>query len=139
MVDYAKLRPGPNNVGSYQISSIPYMSSTITVPRMNLEPLKLTLPSLSRFVTIKNTIPSADAAAPIRIGFASGGVGENGDVNYFVLANQESYTGDWRIIDIFMMGDNATTGGTASVVAGLTGIQVSADWTNWVGIEGIGG
>lgn len=129
--------PGLGSVGSYQMSGIPYVSGNITVPANSTSPLKIQFPYVTKFVTIINT---GSATTPnLKVGFSQNGVSGN---NFFSLAYGESYTGEWRIEDIFLF--SATTSQTsASIVAALTPIprgvpSFVATGNNWSGSSGVG-
>ena len=129
--------PGLGSVGSYQMGGIPYVSGNITVPANSTSPLKIQFPYVTKFVTIINR---GSAATPnLKVGFSQNGVAGN---NFFSLAYGESYTGEWRIEDIFLF--SATTLQTsASIVAALTPIprgvpSFVATGNNWSGSSGVG-
>ena len=110
--------PGLGSVGSYQMSGIPFASSSITVPVNSSTPLKIQFPYVTKFVTVVNENTGTNVA--MRVGFSSLGVSGSG-TNYFLLDNGESYTGEWRLEDIFLI-SNSTSQTSASVIAGLTPI-----------------
>ena len=56
--------------------------------------------------------------------------------NYFILDNGESYTAEFRVSSVFLVGHETPT--TASVIAGMTGINAAALLTNWSGTSGVG-
>lgn len=130
---------GLGSVGSYQMSGIPFASSSITVPVNSAAPLKIQFPYVTKFVTISN---EAGAGEPsIRVGFSALGVSGSGK-NYFLLGVGESYTGEWRLEDIFLISDT-TAQSSASVIAGLTPIprgvpSFVATGNNWSGSSGVG-
>ena len=91
-------------------------------------------------VTISNT--NTGANVPLRFGFSTNGVtgsaaGGAGDY-YFVLDNGDSYTGEFRITNLYLISDTASTPTSASIVAGLTGIQTRELPANWSGSVGVG-
>ena len=132
--------PGLADVGSYQMSGIPFASSSITVPVNSSTPLKIQFPFVTKFVTIVNENTGSNVA--LRVGFSQLGVSGSA-TNYFLLDNGESYTGEWRIEDIFLI-SNSTSQTSASVIAGLTyiprGIPTlgAASGNNWSGSAGVG-
>ena len=131
--------PGLGSVGSYQMSGIPFASSSITVPVNSATPLKIQFPYVTKFVTISNEVTSPGPA--IRVGFSVLGVSGSG-TNYFSLDAGESYTGEWRIEDIFLI-SNTTAQSSASIIAGLTPIprgvpSFVATGNNWSGSSGVG-
>ncbi len=131
--------PGLGSVGSYQMSGIPYASSSITVPVNSSTPLKIQFPYVTKFVTIVNENTGSSVA--MRVGFSALGVSGSG-TNYFLLDNGESYTGEWRLEDIFLI-SNTTSQTSASVIAGLTPIPrgvpaITGSGNNWSGSLGVG-
>ena len=131
--------PGLGSVGSYQMSGIPYASSSITVPVNSAAPLKIQFPYVTKFVTVVNENTGSNVA--IRVGFSALGVSGSGK-NFFLLDNGESYTGDWRLEDIFLI-SNSTSQTSASIIAGLTPIprgvpSFVATGNNWSGSSGVG-
>ena len=133
--NFTNYKPGVSSVGQYQASGIPFATASFTVPMLKAAGAReLVFPNVTKFFTVINT--STGAAAPLRIGFSQLGMtgSANGGTNsYFVLNNGESYTGELRVRSIFLLGDSATAGATASVVAGLTGISGSSLLNNWSG------
>jgi len=131
--------PGLGSVGSYQMGGIPYASSSITVPVNSSTPLKIQFPYVTKFVTVVNENTGTNVA--LRVGFSTLGVSGSG-TNYFLLDNGESYTGEWRLEDIFLI-SNSTSQTSASVIAGLTPIprgvpSFVATGNNWSGSSGVG-
>lgn len=133
---YFDYRAGLGNVGSYQASAKPFLSSSINIPSSG-DVVKISFPNVTRFITIKNTGPD-DGSADIdmRVGFSQNGV--NGE-NYLTVANQESYSADWRITSVFLkVHTTSTSNATASIIAGMTAIDSLELQHNWTGSEGVG-
>lgn len=131
--------PGLGSVGSYQMSGIPFASSSITVPVNSSAPLKIQFPYVTKFVTIVNESTTGQPA--MRVGFSQLGVSGSG-TNYFILDPGESYTGEWRLEDLFLI-SNTTAQTSASIIAGLTPIprgvpSFVATGNNWSGSSGVG-
>ena len=135
--DYYR-QPGISEAGQYQVSSIPWATSSIELDNGEMQQLKFY--NITKFVTIVNN--SQGANAELRVGWSENGV-EGPDAgspsNYFVLNNGESYTGEWRIASLYLYAGGSVAA-TASVVAGLTGIPTASlpGFTNWGGNEGVG-
>ena len=135
--DYYR-QPGIAEVGQYQMSSIPWATSSIELDNGATKQIKFY--NITKFVTIVNN--SQGANAELRVGWSVDGV-EGPDAaapsNYFVLNNGESYTGEWRIASLYLYA-GGSIGLTASVVAGLTGVPTASlpGFTNWSGNEGVG-
>ena len=122
---------GLGNVGSYQVSGKPYVTSSLVVPNSASAPLKIEFPYVSKFITVKNTHGSNS----IRVGFSSLGVSSG--TNYMILSSSESFTADLRVVDLYLL-SNAGSAASAQVVAGLTGINRGELVSNWSGSDGIG-
>lgn len=130
--------PGIGSVGSYQSSARPYLSHSIDVPQAGTV-VKVDLPNITRFVTILNAGTSGVDEVTMRVGFSENGINGTPNNNYFVLNNGESYSGDWKVRSIYFKVDTgATNNATASIVAGLTGIDNDELLTNWSGSDGVG-
>ena len=136
---YFDSRAGLGNVGSYQSSAKPFLSSSIHVSASN-DIVKIDFINVTRFITIKNTGPDQTDEAEIRVGFSENGVNGLEDNNYFTLNNQESFSADWRVNAVYLRVDptGATTNATASVIAGLTTIASQELFHNWTGSQGVG-
>ena len=130
MSEFQFAKPGLNSVGQYQMSGIPYASSSIVVS--NTAVTEVEFPTITKFVTITNT--HSGASKPLKVAFSSAGVVN--DKNHFTLDNGESYTGEFRVKAIYLAGDAAAT--TASVIAGLTQIEIGNLATNWSASDGTG-
>ena len=129
MAEFNFVKPGLNAVGQYQLSGIPYASSSVVVDSSTATELEFN--TITKFVTVINE--HSGSSAKLRVGFSSNGIA---DSNYFVLDNGESYTGEFRVSSIFLRGDTANT--TASVIAGLTMIERNNLPTNWSASDGTG-
>lgn len=136
--------PGLSDVGAYQVSGVPFVSAALTVPAPGSAPLRISFPYVTKFVTIQNTFNGA--ARTLRVGFSSNAVTSSATsgMNYFVLDNGESYTGEWRIEDIYLLSNVAGNATSASIVAGLTNIPRgipalgAPSGNNWSGSSGVG-
>jgi len=133
--------PGLGDVASYQVAAVPFASSSITVPINSAAPLKIQFPYVTKFVTVSNE--NTGTNVQMRVGFSVLGVSGSG-TNFLVLDNGESYTGEWRVEDIYLI-SNSTSQTSASVIAGLTLIPRgnipalgASSGTNWSGSSGVG-
>ena len=119
---------GVGDVPSYQLSAIPYVTSSVGTEVGTTTPIKVTFPSVTRFVIINNT--DASGGDTLRIGFTAAGVlgaGGHDDSaadrsNYFLL-NGADTTGrmEIRCKELFFLSAANTTG--FSIMAGLTPIN----------------
>lgn len=120
---------GLSNVGSYQVAGIPWATSSLDIPGSSGTPVEVSFPQVTKFVVVKNLTSDS-----LRVGFSANGVRNTN--NYFVLTNLESFSGDFRVTKIYLLGDSAAT--SASVVAGLTGIPAGELVNSWSGSAGVG-
>lgn len=123
---------GLGNVGSYQISGIPWVSSSLVAPATSSAALQISFPQVTSYLVVRND----DTVNSIRVGFSAAGV-SGSNTNYFLLSPNESFGASLRVSKVFLL-SNAATNATASIIAGLTGIVASALSTNWSGSAGIG-
>jgi hypothetical protein len=123
-------KAGISNVGSYQVSSVPYLTRSVA-PVDSDPPLQISFPTVTKFVIVKN-VDSTDHA--VRIGFSANGVQ---GTNYFILNKGESFSGDFKVSSIFLLGDTANIV-QVELIAGLTGIDASQLPNNWSGSAGVG-
>jgi hypothetical protein len=135
---------GLSNVGSYQVSGIPYATSSIAAPASSGTPTQVSFPDITQRIVVSNI----NTAAPLRVGFSANGVS---GTNYFVIPAASSSTvftsQDFRVkvSSIFLLSHTATPT-SASVFAELTNIGVShlqnsgpnGTGNNWSGSVGVG-
>lgn len=125
-------KAGLHAVGNYQVSAIPYATSSLLAPANTAAPLEIIFPSVTKFVVVKN-VNLADL--PMKVGFSANGV--SGSTNYIVLNKGESLCGEFKLTSIFMQSMNATPI-SASVMAGLTGITGYDLTAAYSGSQGVG-
>jgi len=133
---------GFNNVGSYQASARPFVKADIDVHMSSSatsDATVITFPKVTKFITVQNN--STSSANELRLAFASGGLGLKAEAgtanNYIKLAQSASFSADYRVTKIYLMGESA--GCTATVIAGLTQINASHLPNSWLGEDGVGG
>ena len=129
---YVNLRPGLNNVGNYQVSGIPFASSSILAPATSSTPVQISFPSVTKFVVVKNVNA---VTGTLRVGFSANGT-KTGS-NYFLLDKGESFAGDLKLSSIFLL-SNSGTAISASIIAGLTGIAGYDLTAAYSGSSGVG-
>lgn len=127
-------KAGLNHVGNYQVSSVPFLSSSIIAPVSSSTPLVISFPSVTKTVTIKNETPTGSAARVLRFGVSENGIK---GTNYIKLNNGESFSADIKVIKIYLLSNDTNTV-EASVYAGLTGIEIQNLPNNWSGSVGVG-
>ena len=133
--------PGLGKTGQYQMSGIPFLSSSFVVDNILEGPghtTEISFPYVTKFITVVNEHSGSNVK--MRVGFSelgiSGSDANDTGNNYFILDNGESYTGELRVSKVFIAGQGAPC--TASVIAGMTGINAAALETNWSGTSGVG-
>jgi len=133
---------GLNNVGSYQVSGMPFATGSLTIPASgSADPLKIEFPYVTSWFSVINT-----NSKHIRVGFSANGV-KNGNYNYFLIHEDNHPTSNHfplKVTELYLLSDTGQSIANASVVAGLTNIPVervnnlSAPGTNWSGSIGVG-
>lgn len=134
----SRYNPAQGNVGSYQVSSRPYLTSSLTIPISSETPYGISFDSVSRFVIITNTLAGSATNVPLRFGFSENGVKGVENNNYGVLNNGESFEAEFKVSRIYLLSDSGTSECSASVIAGLTGIESGHLVSNWSGSAGVG-
>ena len=121
---------GLNNVGSYQVSGIPYLSGAIDARTG----ASLTFPSVTRWIQISNS-----GSAVLQYGYsANGAAGSNVGI---VFPNSTTPRMEVKVTELYLQG-GVDQG--AYVAAGLTNLatsrvdNISPDGTNWSGSVGVG-
>ena len=137
--EYYDHKTGLGNVGSYQASGSPFLSSSIVLSSDN-SVVEISFPTVSRFDTIKNQGQEASNEVQFRVGFSQNGVNAVENTNYLLLDNQESFSADYRVTSIYLRvhPTGGSTNATASVIAGLTSINNTELRHNWTGSVGVG-
>lgn len=125
-------KPGIGNAASYQVSGIPWVSSSLVVPASGSTVLEITFPQVTKSLIVKN---SSTGTVNMRVGFSENGVKNSN--NYFILSGGESFAADLKVTRVYLMSNDATVL-TGSVIAGLTNIPADELTTNWSGSAGVG-
>lgn len=108
-------KPGLGNVGSYQTSGIPWVSSSLAPSSGDI--IEFNFPKVTRFIQIKNR----SSSSTLRFGFDQDRMRySTGD--YGLLLAGESITLEIRAINLFIMSHNSIDV-PVNVSAGLTSIQ----------------
>jgi hypothetical protein len=100
--------PGYNHTPAYQISGIPYVTSSTAAAG---QPIQLNFPYVTKFVTVAAT------GGATTIAFTSNGLLGN---NKFTVPSGQTLTLEVRVKKMWV------TGSTFSVAAGLTGIPTAS-------------
>lgn len=137
-----QLPSGPNFVPSYQISGIPYVTSSNGAEAPSaadvdlaggVVPIEVQFPQVTRFVCVTNT-----GTQDLRVGFSQNGVmdpvgtaaaGNETRRNYFIIDKDQpsAVRMEVRCTKLFFLSDGSSGNGTGfSVLAGLTGVDRGA-------------
>jgi len=134
---------GISNVGSYQVSGIPYATSSIAAPSNAGTPTEVTFPDVTQRIFVSNV----NTASPLRVGFSSNGVK---GTNYFIIPQATSTTNfptqEFRVkVSAIYLLSNTTTPTSASVFAELSNVDTNllaksgpTGLPNWSGSVGVG-
>jgi hypothetical protein len=125
-------RPGIGNAASYQVSGIPWVSSSLAVPASGSTPLEIAFPQITKSIIVKNV---STGSVSMRVGFSSNGVSNTN--NFFLLSAGESFAADLKVTRVYLMSNNGTAL-SASIIAGLTNIDALELTNNWSGSLGVG-
>jgi hypothetical protein len=126
-------KAGLHNVGSYQVSGIPYVTSTVA-PVVSNTPRHITFPSVTQAISIHLTSKNEQ----LRVGFSSNGV-KNGNY-YLVDSNTQGISFiELRVkcTDLYILSNNGSAV-SASIAASLTGITGYNLESAYSGSAGIG-
>ncbi len=137
MPDNFRYKNGFGSTSAYQVSSRPFLTSSLNVPSLGQSPMEISFDKVSKFVIITNTLPGSATNVPLRFGFSVNGITGSVNNNYAVLNNAESFEADFRVTSLYLLSDT-TVECSASVVAGLTTIDAGDFTTNWSGSSGVG-
>ncbi len=133
---------GVANVGSYQVSGMPFATSSIAAPANSGTPTQVSFPWVTQRIFVSNI----NTAAPLRVGFSAIGVS---GTNYFVIPAATSTTSfptqEFRVkVNSIFLLSNTATPTSASVFAELTNIDSNLlvnsgpAGSNWSGSVGVG-
>ena len=135
-----KYTAGLNNVGSYQVSGIPFVTGNLTAPSSGSTPLKIEFPFVTRWFTVAH-----EDSKHLRFGFSANGVKNS---NYFIAHedNHPTQNGPYemKITELYLLSDTGQSVTNFSLIAGLTNIPVervnniSPSGSNWSGSAGVG-
>jgi len=136
---------GISNVGSYQVSGIPYVTSSITAPVSSGTPTRITFPNVTQRIIVENI-----GTEHLRVGFSSNGVKGS---NYFLIHEHAGGTPSAfnyidikvKVSEIYVLSHDSTNPTSASISAELTNIDTNllaksgpTGLPNWSGSVGVG-
>jgi hypothetical protein len=124
-------KPGAMSVGHYQISSTPWLTSSVWNSFSSnigvAGTWRFDFPSVSRFIRVAN---HAASTSEFCVGFTQNGIlaasgtdgGDHIGAKYLTIKGTSSVQLDMRCTKLFVSGGNGMDGGAFDVVAGLTEI-----------------
>lgn len=131
--------PGYKAVGEYQLSGIPYVTSSILADE---ETRTISFPRVTKSIIVRNS-NTGSSATTMAVGFTENGIKANpaANSNYISLDSGESLSVDLRIKDLFL--SNSTSDSNTiqfEILAGLTDISREKMFplTGSSGFEGVG-
>lgn len=143
--DY-KYGTGLSNVGSYQVSGKPFLTSSANVPASGAQPnnWEISFPTVTKQITVYN---NGATGKDVRIAFSQNGLNDSVK-NYFIMPpgvdGGIAQTFDVKATSLYIMGDGTGAIADVSVLGSLTGIDIgritsiSPSGSNWSGSSGIG-
>jgi len=127
-------KAGLHNVGSYQVSGIPYVTGSLTAPTSSGTPIVIEFPSVTKFVTVTNS--AAIGGTQLRVGYSENGVK---GTNFCLVNPQASVTYEVKTDKIYLLSNGAAITNLVSICAGLTGIETNYSLAaTYSGSNGIG-
>jgi len=125
MSENFQYKAGLHNVGSYQVSGIPFVTGNLTLPLSSSAPLRIDFPSITSEIIFTN-----HANYHARIGFSATGVTTG--TNYYLVEPSGSYKLRVKASSVFLCSNApANTLSNCTIAASLTGINVSQIYQNW--------
>jgi hypothetical protein len=135
---------GLQNVGSYQVSGVPFVTGA-TAPVSSSTPVEIVFPEVTQRIIVANT-----GLADLRVGFSANGVKNTN--NYFVVhqhdatvsAHYETIDLRVKVSSIFLLSNSGTVTTSARIAAELTNIDTmllnnsGPSGSNWSGSVGVG-
>lgn len=115
-------KPGVNDIGSYQISGIPYVTASLL---QRNETLQINFPFVTKNFTVFN---NGSSTTEVAVGFSASGTlsGSQGIVggaksgNYFIVKGGTNFTAEVRCTTIFL---SNSVGETQTITGGHLGTQ----------------
>lgn len=112
---------------AYQVSGIPYVTSSLTIPPNTMEPLEINFP----FVTIDFLVKN-DGANSIRLGYTRNGIKAIENYNYITIEPGMAFEAKYRVSKLYLLCDT-TLYSSGSVSAGLSTVESKYLTDNWSG------
>ena len=130
-----KYTAGLNNVGSYQVSAVPYLTASSTLSNAAV---KISFPYVTSWVQVKNT----DATKSLIVALSEEQCDPAKSNNFSVTSTSSTDVYNWKITELYFTGSGNNC--TFEVIAGLTYLPVervnniAPSGSNWSGSIGVG-
>jgi hypothetical protein len=130
-------RVGLNHVGSYQVSGVPYVTSSAVSFSSTEESVRFQFPNVTKRITFRN-----EAGKDLRIHFAPYTAsfdydnGASGSANYFLILDGAEEVFDVKCKEVFISTTNTSAAGNLSICAELTSIPKERMFS-LDGVEGV--
>jgi hypothetical protein len=126
-----RLQAGINNVGSYQVSGIPFVTGNLTLPLTSSAPLRIDFPSVTSYFEFRN-----HGGYHARLAFSANGLK---GTNYYLVEPSGSVQIRAKATSVFLASNNPTnTLSSCTLIASLTGITGYDLTSALTGVSGIG-
>ena len=126
-----RLKAGINNVTSYQVSGIPFVSGNLTLPVSSSAPLRIDFPSVTSEIVFTN-----HGIYHARVGFSSAGITTG--TSYYLVEPSGSIQLRVKATSLFLCSNhpsNTLTGCTvAASLTGITGYDLATAYSGSAGI-----
>jgi hypothetical protein len=132
MGDNFKYQAGLHNVGSYQVSAVPFVTGALTAPiSSSTDALAVSFPTVTKYFEVYNS-----GSTEIRIGYSNAGVKGS---NYYPLKAGSQIRFDIKCDKVYIISANGSANSGVHINAGLTGITLDYSLaTAYSGSVGIG-
>ena len=137
---------GLNNVGSYQVSGAPFLTSSqapASASTVHSHALKISFPQVTKEITIMHMGSDNESSGSMRLAMSARGLyQQEANYNYFLIPPSSSVTLNIKATEVYLMSNDGSAQ-TFSICASLTNIPVDrvnnlVTGTNWSGSTGIG-
>lgn len=128
MIDQSvQLRAGLHNVGSYQVSGVPFVTGALSVPTSSAAaPLEITFPSVTQRIHIHNN----NSSEGVKIGFSANGVKGS---NYWLVEPHATNGKNTDYIELRVKTNKIYLISTGAAIT--SGVYVAAELTGIAGYD----
>jgi hypothetical protein len=132
-----KYTAGLNNVGSYQVSAIPYLTASATLAGA-AGAVKIVFPYVTSWIQVRNT----DGSKTLLMALSEEQCAASGKNNLSIKNGTSTDVYNWKITELYLTGSD--TGCLFEIAAGLTNLpiervdNIAPSGSNWSGSVGVG-